>query len=277
MTKSKTVCLLMTFITLAHLLSLSSCNSKSRADGNELALFRAYSIKKDTTVRLTHDSLSPTCKLHLDIIFSQSDSLKNINYELLTSGILTPDYFSIGDGMTNMKEAIDSFICRYTDEYKRDYASLYNVDKENAKSYDIVYSVKTSVKHGKKGIVVYMAEADYGSGALHNTNIMIAKNIDIYNKKILKLEDLIVEGSNQFISELIIEELCDNMNVDNLEQLQEQSIFKGITPYPSSNFMLEEDGIVFIYNADEIATHDIGRILVRIDYSDINKYLKIRS
>ncbi|MDD7318222.1 MAG: RsiV family protein [Prevotella sp.] len=276
MAKNKTTCLLVTLITSAALFFLSSCDSRSGADGGDLLSFHAYSIRKDTTVSLTRDSLSPACKLHLDIIFSQSDSLKDINFELLTSGILTPDYFSIGGRMTSMEEALDSFVCRYTEEYKRDYASLYSVDKENPKSYDVNYSVKTSVKQGRKGIVVYVAEACYGAGAVHDTNTMIAKNIDVDNKKVLGLEDVIVEGSAQFISELIIKELCDEKGVDNLEQLQAQSIFKGITPYPSSNFMLAEDGVVFIYNADEIATHDVGRILVKIDYSDINKYLKIK-
>ena len=121
-----------------------------------------------------------------------------------------------------------------------------------------------------------MAEATYSSGALHETQTLVARNIDMDKKKVLTLDDVLVGGSEKFVAELIVKELCSQRDVDDIKQLNELSIFKGIDPYPSKNFMLEADGVTFIYNADEIATHDIGRILVKIDYSDINPYLKER-
>lgn len=276
MTKNKISYLLAAFLTFIAFQSLTSCNGNSDTNEKDLAVFNAYSILKDTTATLVNDSVSPTCRLHLEMVFSKADSLKGVNQELLTSGIITPDYFSIGIPPTTMAEAIDSFIRRYVEEYKRDYKSLYYIDKENPKSYDINYNVITSVKQGRAGVVIYTSEATYNSGAKHDTKTLIARNIDVGSKKILKLEDVIVEGANKFISELIVKTLCDEYDKENLEGLQDLSIFKGITPYPSQNFMLEKDNIVFIYNSDEIATHDIGRIIVKIDYSDINKYLKKR-
>ena len=215
--------------------ALSSCEYfGSSAEGNDLARFDADSVKKDITVNLTADSVSPTCTLHMNIIYSKSD------------------------------------------EYKRDYRSLYEVDRNNFDSYNIAYDVNTSIKQGRKGIVVYMAEATYSSGALHETQTLVARNIDMDKKKVLTLDDVLVGGSEKFVAELIVKELCSQRDVDDIKQLNELSIFKGIDPYPSKNFMLEADGVTFIYNADEIATHDIGRILVKIDYSDINPYLKER-
>ena len=245
--------------------ALSSCEYfGSSTEGNDLARFDADSVKKDIKVNLTADSVSPTCTLHMNIIYSKSDSLKEVNSRLISSGIITPDYFSIGGGMQDIPLAVDSFVRRYADEYKRDYRSLY------------AYDVNTSIKQGRKGIVVYMAEATYSSGALHETQTLVARNIDMDKKKVLTLDDVLVGGSEKFVAELIVKELCSQRDVDDIKQLNELSIFKGIDPYPSKNFMLEADGVTFIYNADEIATHDIGRILVKIDYSDINPYLKER-
>ena len=178
--------------------------------------------------------------------------------------------------MQDIPLAVDSFVRRYADEYQRDYKSLYEVDRNNFDSYNIAYDVNTSIKQGRKGIVVYMAEATYSSGALHETQTLVARNIDMDKKKVLTLDDVLVGGSEKFVAELIVKELCSQRDVDDIKQLNELSIFKGIDPYPSKNFMLEADGVTFIYNADEIATHDIGRILVKIDYSDINPYLKER-
>ena len=257
--------------------ALSSCEYfGSSAEGNDLARFDADSVKKDITVNLTADSVSPTCTLHMNIIYSKSDSLKETNSRLISSGIITPDYFSIGGGMQDIPLAVDSFVRRYADEYQRDYKSLYEVDRNNFDSYNIAYDVNTSIKQGRKGIVVYMAEATYSSGALHETQTLVARNIDMDKKKVLTLDDVLVGGSEKFVAELIVKELCSQRDVDDIKQLNELSIFKGIDPYPSKNFMLEADGVTFIYNADEIATHDIGRILVKIDYSDINPYLKER-
>ena len=257
--------------------ALSSCEYfGSSAEGNDLARFDADSVKKDITVNLTADSVSPTCTLQMNIIYSKSDSLKEANSRLISSGIITPDYFSIGGGMQDIPLAVDSFVRRYADEYQRDYRSLYEVDRNNFDSYNIAYDVNTSIKQGRKGIVVYMAEATYSSGALHETQTLVARNIDMDKKKVLTLDDVLVGGSEKFVAELIVKELCSQRDVDDIKQLNELSIFKGIDPYPSKNFMLEADGVTFIYNADEIATHDIGRILVKIDYSDINPYLKER-
>lgn len=257
--------------------AISSCDYfGSGAEGNDVARFEADSVKKDIMVNLTTDSVSPTCTLHMSIIYSKSDSLKEANSKLISSGIITPDYFSIGGGIQDIPLAVDSFVRRYAAEYQRDYRSLFEVDRKNFDSYNIVYDVITSIKQGRKGIVVYMAEATYSSGALHETQTLVARNIDMDKKTLLTLDDVLVSGSEKFVSELIVKELCNQRDVDNIKQLNELSIFKGIDPYPSKNFMLEADGVTFIYNADEIATHDIGRILVKIDYSDINPYLKER-
>lgn len=256
--------------------TLASCNGNADGWGNDVAAFDADSVRKELTVSLTADSVSPTCTLRMNIIYSKADSLKEANRQLISSGIIVPDYFSIGGGMTDIPLAVDSFVRRYTDEYKRDYRSLYEVDKNYFESYNIVYDVSTAVRQGRKGIVVYTAESRYSSGALHDTQTLVAKNIDMETKRLLTLDDVLVSGSEKFVTELIVKELCEQYDVEDIKQLNEKSVFNGIDPYPSRNFMLEADGVTFIYNADEIATHDVGRILVKISYSDINPYLKVR-
>lgn len=256
---------------------ISSCdNLANGGGGNDVAQFKADSVKKEITVSLTADSVSPTCTLRLNILYSKADSLKDANATLISSGIITPDYFSIGGGISDIPLAVDSFVRRYSAEYQRDYRSLYEVDRKNFDSYNIVYDVNTSIRQGRKGIVVYLAEATYSSGALHETQTLIARNIDMESKTVLTLDDVLVSGSEKFVAELIVKKLCKEKDADDIKQLNELSIFNGIDPYPSKNFMLEADGVTFIYNTDEIATHDIGRILVKIDYSDINPYLKER-
>ncbi len=96
--------------------ALSSCEYfGSSAEVNDFARFDADSVKNDITVNLTADSVSPTCTLHMNIIYSKSDSLKEVNSRLISSGIITPDYFSIGGGMQDIPLAVDSFVRRYAD------------------------------------------------------------------------------------------------------------------------------------------------------------------
>ena len=275
MTMKKTAFCISALAVMLFMASLAACNSIS-GGGTDVASFNADSVRKEMTVSLTADSVSPTCTIRLNILFSQADSLKDANMQLLGSGIITPDYFSIGEGVKDIPTAVDSFIRRYTAEYQRDYKSLYEVDRNHFESYNIVYDVKTSIKQGRKGIVVYMAEARYSSGALHDTQTLVARNIDMDGKRMLTLDDVLVSGSEKMVTELIVKQLCEQYDAEDIKQLNDKSIFNGIDPYPSRNFMLEADGVTFIYNADEIATHDVGRILVKISYSDINPYLKVR-
>lgn len=257
--------------------SLVSCGGNGDGPGNDVAAFDADSVRKELTVNLTSDSVSPTCTLRMNIIYSKSDSLREANSQLISSGIIVPDYFSIGGGMTDIPLAVDSFVRRYAAEYQRDYRSLYDVDRNHSESYNIEYDVNTTIKQGRKGIVVYTAEARYSSGALHATETLVARNIDMDAKRLLTLDDVLVSGSEKFVTELIVKQLCRQYDAEDIRQLNEKSIFNGIDPYPSRNFMLESDGVTFIYNADEIATHDVGRMLVKIEYSDINPYLKVKA
>ena len=257
-------------------LMLMSCGGGNSTRTAKIDGISFDSIVTDTTVRLLDgEADSPACHLRLSIQYAKGDKLAGmINDSLIHSGILTPDYLALGKESMNMKHAIDSFLTRYISDYLKEYAPLYKQDRENSPSYSTEYLVNTKTQNGRDGIVNYLADVySYGGGA-HGSQQTIVKNINTSNGQVLTLQDVFVPGFEHGLNEKILEELCDKYDAKDLEELREQGILMGIDVYPTDNFILEKDDIVFIYVEDEIAPHAVGEIRVSLPYSDLDHILK---
>ncbi len=258
------------------LLLMASCHGgdsqhTARIDGMEFD-----SIVADTTIRLVaDDGQSPTCHIRLNIQYAKGGKeAEALNDSLIHGGLLVPDYLALGKDRLSMQTAIDSFIKRSAADYLKDYAPLYRQDKEHAGSYMCEYVVNTSTRNGRDNVVNYIAETYMYGGGAHGTHQTIARNINPKTGHMLQLSDVFVPGYEQGLSNKIVEGICRIFDAENLDQLREQVIFEGVTPYPTDNFVLGKDDITFIYVEDEIAPHAAGEISVSIAYSDLDDLLK---
>lgn len=253
---------------------ICSCGgtSSSNKSGTDSIMFD--SIKMDSTVFLTEDTAGPRCHISLCLTYAKGKNAEYINDSIIRSGVLCPDYFSITPQKISVPEAADSFMTRYLNDYKVDYGSLYKADKTHGSSYNCEYIVKTYVSQEAEDYYTYIANIySYGGGA-HGSSVIITKNIDKKSGKIVSLKDLFVPGYEIELNDLIVKNLCKTYNVKNLNELNEKSIFMGIDVYPSDNFIINDDGITFIYSPDEIAYHAAGEIRVDISNSELENIFK---
>lgn len=262
------------FVVLSALSIVCSCGGASGSKKNGTDSIRFDSIKVDSTLFLTEDTAGPRCHVNLCLTYAIGKNAEYINDSIIRSGILSPDYFSITSKKISVPEAADSFITRYLNDYKNDYGELYKADKTHGSSYNCEYIVKTYVSQEVSDYYTYIANIySYGGGA-HGCSIIITKNIDTNNRKIISLRDIFVPGFEHELNELIVKNLCKKFKVKNLKELNEQTVFMGIDVYPSDNFIINEDGITFIYSPDEIAYHAAGEIRVEISNSELENILK---
>ncbi len=249
--------------------SLFSC-SKGKDKQEPLSF---DSIKADTTVFLGTDTLSPRCHVSLSITYAKGENSDYINDSIIRSGVLSPDYFSLNDEKLPIQQIVDSFISRYVSEYKTDYGEIYKVDK-TSQSLNSEYIVKTSVSPKTDNYITYTADVYMYGGGAHGNSLVIAKNIDTKTGKIVSLDDILSNGYEEKLSELILNKICKEYKAKNLEDLKQKGFFMGTDPYPSDNFIISKKGITFIYSPDEIAPHAVGEIRIFIDKDDIKSLLK---
>lgn len=232
------------------------------------------SIVVDSTVALSHSKGSPTCHVSLSVQFAKGEKAELINDTLLRSGILTPDYLSLGNEKLTVKQAVDSFMNRFVYDYLHDYGDLYRADTKHASSYNCSYIVKTRTCNGAKNILNYIATIQTYAGGAHEIKQTIARNFDVKTGQMLQLDDLFITGADSQLEDIIVAEMADDLDVNGLEGLQEKGVFVDGQVYVSNNFIYGDDDITFIYCEDEIAPHSIGEIRVKIDIDDLKRLMR---
>jgi hypothetical protein len=252
------------------MMTICACGSKGEKTAN-LDGLTMDSIVKDTIVALTNDKNSPKCEIKLSLQYAKGENAEKINNALLRSGILMPDYLGLGNEKLDIKLAVDSFIGRYIDDYKNEYAKLYRIDKDFASSYNNVYNVKTSTESNEENVLTYIAECYTFGGGAHGISQTLVKNFNTKTGQMLTLEDYFVNGYKTRLTEIITEKLKEKFKTDDLESV---GVFYGTKAYVPDNFIPYSDKITFIYCQDEIAAHAVGEIRIDIDKDEIKQLLK---
>lgn len=232
------------------------------------------SIVVDSVVSLGKSNDAPKCEVKLSIQYAKGEYAQQLNDTLLRSGILVPDYFSMSNGKLDVKQVVDSFVCKYLSDYVRDYGKLYQEDTEHGASYNCQYFVRTETHDGGNNVLNYIARIYLFGGGEHGITQTIVKNFDVKTGHLYTLDDVFVSGYEAFVKEKIIDRLAEKYDVKSLDELREKYIFADGNAYIPDNFILDEEGLTFIYCEDEIAPHDLGEIRVEFDKGELKKYMR---
>lgn len=263
-------------------LLLQGCISKaSHTSQSEI-----HSIKADTTVYLTEEENSPTCKISMDFNYIKSsnpaDSITNlINAELMNCvsenkhTLLSPDAF--------VKEIVSGYIT----DYKSSLAELYEADKHNIKDseelpgwYNYEYDIDTEATFSMVNILNYCVTTFQNTGGAHPNTFLKWININMNTGKILTKDDVFISGKENEICQLILKQLIGETNkrmetdaMHTAEDLQEYGILLDSELYIPDYFRIENDGITFLYNRYDIAPYSMGDFQLTVPYTEIKPYL----
>ena len=261
-------------ILLLSVLLFCACGGKKEGDVVDSSDLHWDVVERNTTLQLTSAANSPKAELHLIIYYIKDKGFEGVNDSLLLDGVLTPDYLWQNDSAANAAKAADTYIRLFAEDYERDYGAMYRSDMSHASSYNVQFTCKTSVRQSRDHIVNYLAETFYFGGGQHGVEQLRVKNIDTQKRHILQLADLFVPGFEDRLADLVVEQLCHDRNVKNLEELQGKGFFVGMEPYATDNFMVGRNNITFIYGDSEIAPHEEGIIQVELKNSSLKGILK---
>ena len=159
-------------------------------------------------------------------------------------------------------------------EYAQDFIA------ENGTEYFYSYSNYQQIgaaRHDKKIVSLISLNSLY-SGGSHPNSVQVAYNLDIENRRILRLEDVIKEGSTPTLAELVRAEVdskfafIDGGNGlfdDYLDTIHNSMDYGNMTPY----WYLNDTGLVIFYNQYELGPYAAGIIKVELPYDTLGDIL----
>lgn len=261
-------------IWVVTLLLTASCGSK------EVNGIRFEKAKAEKEVMLAEGSDAPSCKVLLEVVYAQESEGNNTAVTAINNAI---EEQLLGMQGLKMQQAVDSFATQYTRDYRKNLAEMYEQDKEDAEKhawYEYHYTVSTEVQHtacealGDKVVAVVLANLDYFEGGAHGIQQQLVMNFDSETGKRLTLQDFFVPGFEHQLSELLLEKLMDQQEVKTLDELKAKDFLYTMDMFPSENFIVNDDGLTFIYNPYEIAPYDKGRTEIKISFDEAEGIMK---
>ena len=129
----------------------------------------------------------------------------------------------------------------------------------------------TPIFFNKRYISLNISKYAYTGGAhgmLQNTIF----NVDKKSGEILTLEDLVPNGSEKRLSEIITAHVTRSLGLDESTSLRKAGFFNKTLP-PASNFAVTPYGLLFVYNPYEIAPYSMGIITVFIPEKELEDIL----
>lgn len=226
----------------------------------------------DTTAVLGDSAQQAHCEVSLQLVTFANKEYASLNDSLLRAGVLSPDYLSLSGKHLTPREAVDSFIKRYIEDYREFYTGIYT-DESDAASASISFKATCSLEEGKDSVLNYMAKVSNGQGTI-STDYRVCLNLDLATKRILTLDDIFVHGAEKGLSDAIVSKLQGQASVKSLDELRQAGFFVNSDPYPTPNFILKDHSITFVYVTGEIADRSKGEIVVEVKNSDIKHLFK---
>ena len=232
---------------------ISSCGHKSSAP-KKLDIPTAV-VSVDTIARLS-DAIQ--CHVHVDFTYLKENKYAAVNDSLLRMGLLQPDYFSINNNKLTPRTAILFFVGQYIKDYMV-IAQLVR-QKEKDKSQLIgELTIKTELRAALDNYITALSHIAINNGNGELTKYTIVRNFDPKNGKLITLQEQFGKDYKEKLTKEIIERIADreNLEKDDIAGLQAKGYFIGIDSYPTDNFILTDDSIVFIYTPGEISQKEV--------------------
>lgn len=234
---------------------------------------------------IENDPNSPSCNFTANIQYIKTEDTDTIGMQINKKMIA----LSLGQEYQTLSapEAIDLFKNEYIANYRKEISDFYKEDLKNAEDksaipswYNFEFMLTTQLKEGKEGIFNYISTIMEYRGGAHPNQWSKWVNIRKADGEILSLNDIFVptykSGVNALILEALIKEMATRLNdssIKTLKDLQENNILDYSELYVPDNFLLEKEGISFLYNQYDIAPYSMGVIVISLPYSQLKPYL----
>lgn len=257
------------------LIGCTGCQKTRNVVDNDI---RFDSIQTQETYHLFNDKSKPSCNLQINFTYPSDYSDKKILKTL--QSIFVGKYF--GDNFANKtpQEAIEAYKKEYIDSYKQFESEnnaegiAYDFDEEGpGSSFSYYESSKNTIVFNKGDILCCSVYFENYTGGAHGAHKLYGYSIDLSTGKLITERDIFCEGCLDKVASVIVRKIADKNNVSDPKELENIGYTDTEEMIPNGNFLINEEGITYIYNEYEIAPYVMGRTEVLLPYNEISIFL----
>lgn len=258
------------------MIGCTGCKKTTDVTDNDITF---DSIQAQNTYHLFNDPSKPACNLRINFTYP-SDFADKKQLNALQS-IFISKYF--GDSFANKtpQEAIDAYTKEFIENYKEfetdqeaDNQAYEFGDEGRDSSLSYFESSNNIIYFNKGGILscaVYFE--NYIKEGAYDTKKIYGYSIDLNTAKSINQKDIFCEDCLDKISSVILKKLAEMNNVSDVKDLENEGFHDVGTITPNNNFLINDQGITYIYNEGDIAPYVMGRMEVFLPYKEISLFL----
>ncbi|MBQ5663677.1 MAG: DUF3298 domain-containing protein [Bacteroidaceae bacterium] len=259
------------FLILFIAIALSSCNGTSIGSADRSN--DKFVTKKLQTVCLLDSAYENSPKYTTDISIKLVECDDKERETKINSSII---YAIFGYENISIDAAIDSFVKRAHEEYvdlRPDYHNEKQIN-ENPVFFNFSYSIDTQVDYGRKGVINYVVYNEYYTGGANPGSAYTIMNFDSQTGCEIKLDDIFKENYEEFLCNRLTDALAAKIGAGNRSEIKEKGYLTFSDIYPTENFMMKKDSILFYYNLYEIAPRAAGTTILGFTYDELSSIMK---
>ncbi len=218
----------------------------------------------------TLDKASPRLEAHISLPFATGSSAEagNINASVI--------YAAFGLDSMAPSAAIATALTSAADEYLAQRPHYLN-EKSMQHSpawFNHRISINGTTSTGLSGCINYTIKSESYSGGAHGYYADIYMNFDPTSGQEIKLCDIFTVNFEEPLSATLIQALGRELGATTPEQINEKGYFNIRELYPTENFLLAADSIIFLYNPYDIAPYSTGQTRIAVGYNELQGIIK---
>lgn len=263
------------FSILSLLLGLfCSCSQKENIRENDLQFVE---FRLDTMSHLFNDTTKPRCDFRLSMEYpAQAASEEELQK---VQRIFVTDFFGDKYAAETPVNAATAYLKEYLVNYhqlEEDYSKFTEIDPEGMSNAWMNYEefLSSSIAFNAAHLLSYTITMYTYTGGAHGMQSQMNHVLDLREVTPVVLSDIFSEDNLPTVNQLIIDRIARDRGYSNPAQLGEDGFFSIEEVQATDNFLVDANGITWIYNPYEIAVYAAGSITVSLDWDILSTYIR---
>jgi hypothetical protein len=190
-----------------------------------------------------------------------------------------------GDSLLGVtpKQVVTEFVKRYINDFQQfelSESKIYPNEEEEEAVYEdetgfsCYLRLKNELTYNRNGFISFTVENVSYQGGAHSSKSINGYVIDLQTGKLVQEENFAGLNYEQNLSPVLARKIAEANQLKSSDELENIGYYNSKEIVPNNNFTINDKGITYYFNENEIAGTMVGLTEVFIPYEEINVYLK---
>ncbi|MDR0864866.1 MAG: RsiV family protein [Candidatus Symbiothrix sp.] len=272
----KNVSILFSFVCVFYILFLVGCKPQTKTVNNSIHF---DSIQVTKVYYLFNDTAKPGCNIQVSFIYpDSSDDAQPLN---TLQNIFVEKMFGSSFRDLSPEQAVEDYCKQYIEEFEEFESPVCydTIDDDEEDVYEDETGFASYIHLNNKllfnhnGFVSFIVESLSYQGGAHSSRSIYGYVINLATGDFLREEQFAGNGYKANLSRLLADKIAAANELEKAEDLENLGYNDLSDIGPNDNFTLDEKGITYYFNENEIAGTMVGLTQVFIPYSELNVYI----